>query len=301
MSPRLRPSGTPSDLALYSRVAQRSSAPIIRNYSTSFGMAARLLDRRIRPDIENIYGLVRVADEIVDGAAHEAGLDPSAQRELLDAFENETVRALRDGFSTNLVVHAFALTARTAGISPDLTAPFFASMRRDLSPADLTEDELRDYIYGSAEVVGLMCLRVFLKEEAPDLARRQRLEFGASRLGAAFQKINFLRDLPADWNQLGRNYLPGMNATTITEREKRALVADIDADLKAAAAVIPELPRGSRAAVTAAHSLFSELSERLRMTPARDLMRPSRTRVPNALKLRILVRAAASRALCRTP
>lgn len=277
------------DLALYTRTAQRSSARVIRGYSTSFRMAARLLDRRIRPDIENIYGLVRVADEIVDGAALEAGLDVAAQRSQLDAFENETVDALRSGFSTNLVVHSFAVTARAAGIDTELTAPFFASMRRDLSPVAFTRDELRDYIYGSAEVVGLMCLRVFLRDHELQGSERIRLEHGARRLGAAFQKINFLRDLSADWEGLGRNYFPAIDPANLTEFQKSELVADIDADLSASAAVIPQLPRGCRVAVAAAHALFSALTEQIRITPAPVLLH-TRTRIGNVTKLGIVVR-----------
>jgi len=139
-----------SDLVLYTRAAQRSSARIIREYSTSFRMATGLLDRSIRPDIENIYGLVRIADEIVDGAAAQAGLDTAMQLALLDALEAETERAIGTGYSTNVVVHSFAETARAVQIGRDLTAPFFASMRRDLDPAPFTREQVSDYIYGSA-------------------------------------------------------------------------------------------------------------------------------------------------------
>ena len=298
MTSRQRPGNAARNLMLYTRTAQRSSARVIREYSTSFSMATRLLDRRIRPDVENIYGLVRVADEIVDGAAHEAGLGLAAQRELLDAFENETVSALRVGYSANLIVHSFAVTARAVGIGTKLTTPFFASMRRDLSPVGFTDDELREYIYGSAEVIGLMCLKVFLRESSLGNGERQRLEHGAQRLGAAFQKINFLRDLSTDWGGLGRDYLPGIDPENLTEAQKLALLADIDADLLAAAAVIPELPRGCRAAIAAAHGLFSALTERIRAKPAANLLH-SRTRVPNATKLGILLRATTSQTVGR--
>ncbi|HEY0258591.1 MAG TPA: squalene/phytoene synthase family protein [Lacisediminihabitans sp.] len=280
-----------SGLALYSRAAQKSSAGIIREYSTSFGMASRLLGRRIRPHIENIYGLVRIADEIVDGAAAEAGADLRTQRALLDALETETGLTVQTGYSTNLIVHSFASTARTVGIGNELTGPFFASMRRDLDPADFTAEGVRDYIYGSAEVIGLMCLRVFLDGVPCDPARRERLEEGARRLGSAFQKINFLRDLRADRDELGRNYFPGIDPERLTECEKWELVADIDSDLAAAAAVIPELPRSCRTAVRAAHSLFGALTRRMRMMSAAELLR-RRIRVPAATKLRIVVRAA---------
>jgi phytoene/squalene synthetase len=278
-----------SDLSLYSRVAHRSSSRIIRDYSTSFRMASRLLSRDVRERVEDIYALVRVADEVVDGAAEQAGLGVDRQRSLLDALEAETNAALEDGYSTNLVVHAFAITARESGFGIDLTAPFFASMRRDLSAVEFTEAELREYIYGSAEVVGLMCLRVFLRGRPTEDAKRLRLETGARRLGSAFQKINFLRDLATDWSALGRSYFPGVDPGRLTEAQKLALVADIRADLDAAGSVLPELPANCRRAVAAAHGLFSVLTERVRVTPADELL-ATRVRVPAGTKLAVLAR-----------
>jgi len=278
-----------SDLSLYSRVAHRSSSRIIRDYSTSFGMASRLLSSDVRTRVEDIYALVRVADEVVDGAAEQAGLGLDRQRALLDALEAETDAALADGYSTNLVVHAFAVTARETGIGVDLTAPFFASMRRDLSPVEFTEEELREYIYGSAEVVGLMCLRVFLRGRSIEESQRFRLEAGARRLGAAFQKINFLRDLATDWSTLGRSYFPGIDPGHLTEEQKLTLVADIEADLDAAGSVIPDLPANCRRAVAAAHGLFSVLTERVKATPAAELL-AARVRVPARTKLAVLAR-----------
>ncbi|TDW29665.1 phytoene/squalene synthase family protein [Cryobacterium psychrophilum] len=277
-------------LSLYSHAAHMSSAGIIREYSTSFGMATRLLGRQIRPHIENIYGLVRIADEVVDGAAAAAGLDVDAQRALLDALEVETETTLQTGYSTNLTVHSFAVTARSVGFGAELTRPFFASMRRDLDPAGFTVDEVSDYIYGSAEVIGLMCLNAFLAGVPCDSDQRARLESGARRLGSAFQKINFLRDLRADWHDLGRNYFPHIDPDRLTETQKLDLVADIEADLDAAAAVIPELPQNCRVAVDAAHGLFAALTQRLRATPAADLL-AARIRVPNAGKLAIVIAA----------
>jgi 15-cis-phytoene synthase len=279
-----------SDLRLYTRAARDSSAQVIRAYSTSFGMACRLFDRRYRSDIESIYGLVRIADEVVDGAAAEAGLDLAEQRELLDRLEAETVDAIDRGYSTNIVVHAFAATARSCGIERSIIAPFFASMRRDLSPVAFTRDELREYIYGSAEVVGLMCLRVFLRDEPVTESDREELERGARRLGSAFQKINFLRDLAADWQALGRSYFPGVDPDRLGEVDKLLLLADIDADLDAAAAVVPKLPTGCRPAVAAALVLFRGLARGLRSTPAAELA-TRRVRVSTPRKLLIVARA----------
>lgn len=281
-------------LPLYSRAAQESSARVIRVYSTSFRLASRMLAKTVRPHIESIYALVRVADEVVDGAAAEAGLSVDGQRALLDGLEAETERAMREGYSTNPVVHSFAVTARRHGIGTELTAPFFRSMRRDLSPVAFTAGEFADYVYGSAEVVGLMCLRVFLTETVtpgnpgcePEL-----LEDGARRLGAAFQKVNFLRDLADDWGQRGRGYLPGVGAAGLSEHDKGLIIADIRADLDAAAAAIPFLPSSCRRAILAAHALFAELTTRLERTPAEALL-GARVRVPTASKLLLLATAA---------
>jgi len=282
----------PTDLSLYTRAAHTSSATIIHEYSTSFGMATRLLSPEVRPQVEDIYALVRIADEIVDGAAAEAGLAVDDQRALLDALEADTERAMRTGYSANVVVHSFACTARSVGIDATLTAPFFSSMRRDLSQVDFSSDELGAYIYGSAEVIGLMCLRAFLSHEQVATERRMRLERGARRLGSAFQKINFLRDLAVDWTELGRSYFPGIDPGRLTERQKLELVVDIERDLGAAQDAIPELPDNCRRAIVAAHALFAELTDRIRSTPA-SLLLSTRVSVPTRTKLAILVRATA--------
>ena len=285
------PANTPvtaasSTLDSYNAAALASATTVIGHYSTSFGLAARLLAPEVRSEVRSIYALVRIADEIVDGAARDAGIDLAGQLELLDDFEKETERALTRGFSTNLVVHAFALTARRVGIGPDLTRPFFASMRRDLDPSPFTAAGVAEYIYGSAEVIGLMCLCSFLRDSRPPAQDLAVLERGARSLGAAFQKVNFLRDLGADSEDLGRNYFPGVDLTRLTDRQKDTLLDDIDADLLAAERVLPLLPVGSRRAVTAAHRLFARLSAKLRQTPAHDLM-STRIRVPDPEKLMI--------------
>ncbi|GAA1835978.1 phytoene/squalene synthase family protein [Agromyces salentinus] len=282
----------PGLLERYDETAVASAATVIGRYSTSFGAAARMLDPATRRGIRSIYALVRVADELVDGTADAAGLTAPEQRCLLDELEAETEAAMLCGYSTNLVVHAFARVARSAGIGVELTRPFFASMRRDLDPAAIREDEVAPYIHGSAEVVGLMCLAVFLLDEPIDDDRRRRLERGAVHLGAAFQKINFLRDLDTDWRTLGRNYFPWCDPEHFTEADKDRILDDIDHDLDLAAQSSRELPRRARAAVQTAHGLFAELSRRCRQTPAPVLM-TTRIRVPDARKLVIVVRSVA--------
>ena len=281
-------SGSPR-LTLYDRVAEETASIVIRRYSTSFGLASRLLGPGVRQHVENIYALVRVADEIVDGAATEAGMDVLGAGRVLNALESETEAAMAEGFSSNLVVHAFALTAREVGFGAELTAPFFASMRADLSESVHDQESFDRYVYGSAEVVGLMCLAAFLHDQP--VTDPERFVTGARALGAAFQKVNFLRDLAADFETLGRSYFPGVDVNTFDEATKLRLLDDIDADLAVSAAVVPDLPKSSRRAVALAQSLFAELSVRLRATPASQLVR-ARVRVPNPVKARLALTAA---------
>jgi phytoene synthase len=280
--------------ALYDRVAEETASVVIRRYSTSFGLAARLLGPGVRQHVENIYALVRVADEIVDGAAVESGLDAVGAARALNELERETEAAMADGFSSNLVVHAFALTARETGFGSEYTAPFFESMRTDLTASEHDQESFDRYVYGSAEVVGLMCLRAFLLERRLSDAEDERFVAGARALGAAFQKVNFLRDLAADFETLGRSYFPGVSVDSFTEEDKIRLLDDIDDDLRMSATVIPDLPASSRKAVALAQGLFAELSVRLRATPA-DRLRTTRIRVPNPVKLRIAAGAVAGR------
>lgn len=279
-------------LDLYRDVAEQTASLVIRRYSTSFGMASRLLGPAVRQPVENVYALVRVADEIVDGGAEEAGLTRDAAGALLDELERETEQAMAGGYSANLVVHAFAGTARAAGFGPELTAPFFASMRADLTEVEHDAESFDRYVYGSAEVVGLMCLRVFLTDAERDYDADElvTLDRGARTLGAAFQKVNFLRDLAADTAKLGRSYFPGIDPHRLTDEQKTVILDDIDADLAHAAACTPLLPRSSRRAVAAAREVFAELSRRLRSTPASRIM-TDRVRVPDPVKLRIALTA----------
>ena len=276
--------------ALYDRVAEQTASMIIREYSTSFGLAARLLGKGVRQDVENIYGLVRLADEIVDGVAAYAGVSEKDIRRLLDELETETEAAMRRGYSTNLVVHAFALTARRTGIEPDLTRPFFTSMRVDITRVTHTPESFDEYVYGSAEVVGLMCLKAFLRGQDITDDQNDAFVVGARKLGAAFQKVNFLRDLSADVDALGRSYFPGINIATFTEEDKVRLVEDIDSDLAISGAIVPFLPSTSRKAVALAQNLFAELTRRIARTPASEL-KHTRVSVPTLVKARLALAA----------
>lgn len=276
----------------FTRCAHACAAEVIRGYSTSFAMATRLLPPDVRRDISSIYALVRVADEIVDGAAEGAGLDISRAASRLDSLETDVRVATNEGFSENMVVHAFADVARRTGIPHDVVTPFFASMRTDLSRSIHDDESFDEYVHGSAEVVGLMCLHAFFGSRRLPEENRDQLISGACRLGAAFQKVNFLRDLDADADALDRAYFPGVDPSSLDEPTKMRLVEDIDADLQAAALAIPLLPRGVRAAVQVAHDLFAALNNRLRQTDA-AVVRTSRIRVPDATKMAIAVRAVA--------
>jgi phytoene/squalene synthetase len=280
-------------LDLYTKVARESSSVVISQYSTSFGWATNLLPEPVRGKIKDIYALVRVADEIVDGSAAAAnGAQKINIRKQLDALEGEVYAAMKVGFSTNLVVHAFALTANEVGITKAIIEPFFTSMRMDITKAKHTPKTFKDYVYGSAEVVGLMCLRAFIsgRESQYSPAEKDALNNGALALGAAFQKINFLRDLEADFRALGRSYFPGVTVETFNEEQKQFLVADIAADLIVAANSIRLLPKDVRPAVSAAHFLFQELTTKVAATKASVLI-TTRIRVSNPRKLVLVAKA----------
>ncbi|MEV7605844.1 squalene/phytoene synthase family protein [Paenarthrobacter sp. NPDC089322] len=283
----------------FTRTAERAANQVISAYSTSFGLATRLLGPRHRQHVRNIYALVRVADELVDGVTAEAGLSHQQQSEALDHFIDETHRALKLGYSSDLIIHAFAQTARASGIDESLTDPFFASMRTDLGersgpagvPLRFDAAAHQGYVYGSAEVVGLMCLRVFMQGRNIDDGDAAALQYGASRLGAAFQNINFLRDLSDDTARLGRNYLG--TSDHLEDHDRLEWVKTIRAQLADANAVIPLLPHDARAAVRSALALFAALTHRIEQTTVDELYQ-CRVRVPDVFKAGLAARAVAS-------
>ncbi|WP_298459264.1 squalene/phytoene synthase family protein [uncultured Cellulomonas sp.] len=278
---------------LYDLTAARASRAVLRGYSTSFGLGTRLLGPRARTDIETVYALVRIADEIVDTrGGQDAG-------DMLDELEQQVARALAGGWSTNLVVHAFARTARRVGIDATQIDPFFASMRMDLTVRVHDQDSYERYVYGSAEVVGLMCLAVFLNADRrpgeplrvapPDVAA------GARALGAAFQKVNFLRDLAEDSAGLGRSYFPGVTPDSLDAPTLAALLAEIDRDAATARAALPHLPRRARLAVAATLGLYDRLAAELARTPPEELL-ARRVRVSTPGKVAVLARSVLAEA-----
>lgn len=290
-----------SSLTTYTRTAELAANQVIANYSTSFGLACRLLGHRHRQHVRNIYALVRIADEVVDGMSAEAGLGPAAQGDTLERFVDETHLAMKLGASSDLIVHAFARTARTVNIDDTLTRPFFASMRTDLRRATpaatlthFTAEQHEEYVYGSAEAVGLMCLQVFLHGEPRSDAEKVTLIHGARQLGAAFQNINFLRDLSDDTYRLGRSYLAA--STRLSEDERDKWVAVIRSQLSDADTAIPLLPRDARAAVRSARALFLALTDRIDAVSIDELY-SRRVRVPNPVKVALATAALAKTAM----
>ncbi len=266
---------------LYKTISYQLAQQLTERYSTSFSVSITLFPRHLREHIYAIYGMVRIADEIVDTYR---GEDARAQ---LEAFYEEVARALDMSrpYSTNPIVHAFALTARQFGISKDLIDPFFDSMRMDLDNIDFDEQLFKTYIYGSAAVVGLMCLKIFVDGNQ---TQYDTLAPGAERLGSAYQKVNFLRDIGADRGELKRSYFPGV--TELNENEKQHIVTDIQADFDAAKVYIVALPTSARSAVTLSYHYYQTLLDKLRRTPA-ETLGTTRVRVPDIRKLALYLKA----------
>ncbi|WP_246818068.1 squalene/phytoene synthase family protein [Corynebacterium sp. HMSC22B11] len=314
----------PSPAEKYATVAQRAAAEVIRGYSTSFSMASSLLREPVRTHVRNLYAMVRVADEVVDGVAAGAGLNTEATRACLDAYEQAVYQACDRGFSTDLVLHAFARTANECGLEDADLRDFFTSMRQDTLVAVHDAASVDSYVHGSAEVIGLMCNAIFAADSAGrgrpwSAQRRNQANEGALALGRAFQKVNFLRDMAEDTQKLGRNYVSGEamtdqpaspgdpshtnNATSSTPREtpapapltaqqKADYIADIRADLTLAESAIGLLPATARAGVSAAHALFAELTELLDQASVEEIM-AGRIRVSAPRKAAVTARAAA--------
>lgn len=285
-----RRAGEPSGAYLYDALSDRVAADVIRRYSTSFTLASRLLSPPVRTDVVNLYAVVRIADEIVDGAADAAGEPPERVHDLLDSYEDAVLGAAERPFHTDPVLHAWAGTARRCRLDPDHMRAFFASMRSDLDPVVHDEESLAVYIHGSAEVIGLMCLDIFLTHDrwTRSAAELRWLREGASALGSAFQKINFLRDLGTDTTRLHRSYL-GTDPNAGFAR----LLDDCVVELDTGAARIPALPRGARTGVAAATGLYRELTRRLREMPLNELTGPDpvRVSVPRTTKTLLAVKA----------
>lgn len=268
--------------ALFDHVSEGCSKLVTRRYSTSFSLATRMLADSIRQDIYNIYGFVRLADEIVD-SFHDYD-----KADLFERFEKDLEQSLEEKISLNPILNAFQGTFHKYGIPMHLVKAFMKSMRLDLHKKDyLTQEEYREYIYGSADVVGLMCLCVFVKG---DKERYEQLKDSAMALGSAFQKVNFLRDLKADYEGLDRSYFPNVNLMELDETSKAAIVAEIEEDFRLGYSGILKLPAESKFGVYMAYRYYNKLLGKLRRTPSLEIAN-ARIRVPNYQKVGLLARS----------
>ena len=266
---------------LFHQVSQQCSQVTTKGYSTSFSSAIGLLHKDIRKPIYNIYGFVRFADEIVD-TFHEHD-----KKMLLQEFKEETHNAIERKLSLNPILHSFQITVNEYHIDPELIASFFKSMEMDLCGQQYNRDTYNEYIYGSAETVGLMCLYVFCEGNKTAF---ERLKPFARSLGAAFQKVNFLRDLKADYNNLNRMYFPEVDFTNFTGYMKRNIEEDISADFRHAYEGILHLPLKARFGVYVAYKYYTSLFKKIKkINPSRIL--EERVRIPNYRKVMIIARA----------
>lgn len=265
-------------LELYDQTALDCSKKITNNYSTSFSLGIKLVSKEIRWAIYGVYGLVRYADEIVDTFHH------TDKAQLLKTFREETYNAIDQKISLNPVLHAFQLAANKYNIGPDLIDPFFHSMEMDLHQTAYNQSSYEEYIYGSAEVVGLMCLKVFLNG---DEKRYNELKPHAKSLGSAFQKVNFLRDMRSDLDDRGRVYFPNVNFDGLGENVKHEIIEDIRKDFADAMLGISALPNSSKFGVYTAYIYYVKLLEKIANTPAEELLN-RRIRIPNSQKIALL-------------
>lgn len=267
---------------LFDNVSEACSKMVTQRYSTSFSMATNLLGSSIRSDIYNIYGFVRFADEIVD-TFHEY-----PKRTLLERFEQDLNYALEERISLNPILNAFQKTVHENNIDKALIDAFMQSMRWDLDKeVYASQEEYLAYIYGSADVVGLMCLKVFVKG---DEQKYQALKPAAMALGSAFQKVNFLRDLNADFDLLNRSYFPGTDLNEFNEASKARIIEEIEADFKKALPGIFNLPSEAKFGVYTSYKYYFKLLNKLKNTPSRNI-KNTRIRVPNYQKMGVLAQS----------
>lgn len=269
-------------MSLYNKTCQECSQLITNRYSTSFSLGIRVFDKRFRSPIYAIYGFVRFADEIVDT------FHAFPKAELLQRFREDTYRAIEEGISLNPVLQSFQAVVHTYQIERELIDAFLDSMEMDLF-FDRYEDSLyKQYIYGSAEVVGLMCLRVFCEGNNE---MYESLKAPARSLGSAFQKINFLRDMKSDFDERGRVYFPGIDFTRFNNEEKLTIEADIKQDFDDAYKGIVRLPKGARFGVYLAYVYYINLFQKIKKATAKRVQQ-ERIRVNDRKKVYLLFQSA---------
>jgi phytoene/squalene synthetase len=267
---------------IFDTLSDTCSKATTNAYSTSFSLATKMLAPSIRQDIYNIYGFVRFADEIVD-SFHDYD-----KKALFVRFEKDLENALSEKISLNPILNSFQHTVHKYNIEHHLIASFMESMRMDLTKTVYqTDTELKNYIYGSADVVGLMCLKVFVKG---DHQKYERLKNSAMHLGSAFQKVNFLRDLKADYEDLHRTYFPNVNFELLDEATKEIIITEIEEDFKKGYQGILLLPPEAKLGVFVAYRYYRRLLKKLKLTPA-EAIKNARVRIPNHEKLELLTRS----------
>ena len=268
--------------SIFDTVSKDCSKIVTKTYSTSFSMATKMLANSIRQDIYNIYGFVRLADEIVD-SFHEY-----PKKDLFIKFEADLEVALKNKISLNPILNAFQHTYYKCNIDRELVEAFMNSMRLDLHKSIYkTEEEFKNYIYGSADVVGLMCLKVFVNG---DQEKYDALKKPAMALGSEFQKVNFLRDLKADHDELNRTYFPNTDLNNLDEIAKQHIIDDIENDFAEGLNGIKLLPIEAKFGVFMAYRYYSQLLKKLKKTPALEI-KNTRIRVPNYKKVELLTRS----------
>ena len=267
---------------LFDQVSESCSRIVTESYSTSFTLATKMLDSSIRQDIYNIYGFVRFADEIVDSFHN------YDKKELLNLFEKDLKKSIEDKISLNPILNSFQKTIHNYQIDYELVNSFLNSMKLDLDKKKyLTKKEFNQYVYGSADVVGLMCLKVFVKGNKNQY---NDLRPYAMSLGSAFQKVNFLRDLKADHDGLNRSYFPNLNIDKFDEPSKKIILDEIDKDFKHALKGIFKLPSSARFGVYTAYKYYLKLLNKLKKTHPLKI-KSTRIRVPNYQKVNVLARS----------
>ncbi|WP_350291241.1 phytoene/squalene synthase family protein [uncultured Croceitalea sp.] len=267
---------------IFDNVSYNCSKLVTETYSTSFALATKMLATSIRGDIYNIYGFVRFADEIVD-TFHDYNKEV-----LFNDFEAELEKALKDKISLNPILNSFQYTYHKYDIPHHLVASFMKSMRMDLKKKEYrTTAEYKEYIYGSADVVGLMCLCVFVNGNQE---KYEELKESAMALGSAFQKVNFLRDLKADYELLERSYFPNTNLSELDEVSKKRIVDEIKADFQLGYSGIVKLPSEAKFGVYTAYKYYSKLLQKLQNTPPLEI-KNTRIRVPNYQKFGLLAKS----------
>ncbi|WP_046744510.1 phytoene/squalene synthase family protein [Kordia zhangzhouensis] len=265
--------------ALFDSVSYKCSTIVTKSYSTSFALATKMLSPSIRQDIYNIYGFVRFADEIVD-SFHDYD-----KEYLLYKFQEDLDCALKNKISLNPILNAFQYTVHKYDIQKDLIDAFMKSMRQDLDKkVYLTHEEYKEYIYGSADVVGLMCLKVFVKG---NVEKYEELKSSAMSLGSAFQKVNFLRDLKADFEELDRTYFPDADLKNLDEASKQKIITEIEHDFSLGLKGISKLPIEAKFGVFTAYKYYYKLLKKLKKTPSKKI-KNARIRVPNYQKMALL-------------